>query len=238
VNSAIQEQKVKIIIFEDVQHILDAGMDAFGAADVFKLFLKSRVAVVCIGLPYALGLGKVNKQLDRLVQQEIMVPPMRCSIGDFPDLDDKGSIKGGEKIEKTPFRNFMEAIDHRAGAQSVLPFDEPSNLSHPQMALRIHQATGGFVGEIMKLVQRASVLAIVDGRSKVITQDFEQAYENSERCSDEANWFKQKWPKFVERFGSLPADPDKGKAGEADKNVEKYLKQAEKRVRNAMAGRK
>ena len=45
----------------------------------------------------------------------------------------------------------------------MLPFDEPSNLSHPDMALRIHQATGGYVGEIMKLIHKACELAIEDG---------------------------------------------------------------------------
>ena len=91
--AAIEAQKVKMIIFDDVQHILDAGMSAYSAADVFKLFLKSRVAVVCIGLLYAHLLTAVNPQLNRLVQQKIVMPPLRCSIGDFPEVDHRGRPK-------------------------------------------------------------------------------------------------------------------------------------------------
>jgi hypothetical protein len=238
VSLAIQTQKVKMIIFDDVQHIIDAGMDAFGAADVFKLFLKSRVSVVCIGLPYAKSLGKVNEQLDRLVQQEFMVKPLRCSLGDFPELDAKGKIRDDETMEKTAFRALMEAIDLQAGPNSVLPFDEPSHLSRPDMALRIHQATGGFVGEIMKLIQQACLLAIVDGSSKVTMQDFERAHENRTSCSDEANWFKMSWPKFADRFGSRPPKVDVAATTEAEKTVAKYIKKAERRVADALAGRK
>jgi hypothetical protein len=238
VTQAIKVQKVKMIIFDDVQHIIDAGMDAFGAADVFKLFLKSRVSVVCIGMPYAVALGRVNKQLNRLVQQMYTVKPLRCSLGDFPDLDAKGRIKGDETIEKTTFREFMEAIDRQAGPSSVLPFDEPSHLSHPDMALRIHQATGGYVGEIMKLIHKACELAIEDGSSRVTKQDFEKAHEDRTACSDEANWFKMSWPKFADRFGSRPPKVDVAATTEAEKTVAKYIKKAERRVADALAGRK
>jgi hypothetical protein len=234
---AIKQQKVKMIIFDDVQHIIDGGMDEFGAADVFKFFLKSRVSVVCIRLPYAEGLGKVNKQLGRLVQQLYTVKPLRCSLGDFPELDEKGRIKGGETIEKTTFREFMEAIDRRAGPSSVLPFDEPSNLSYPDMALRIHQATGGYVGEIVKLIQKASELAIEDGSSRLTMQDFAQAHENRTSCSDEANWFKMPWPKFADRFGSRPAKADAATT-EGEKKIEKHIKKRDRRVADVMAGRK
>jgi hypothetical protein len=238
VTQAIKVQKVKMIIFDDVQHIIDAGMDAFGAADVFKLFLKSRVSVVCIGMPYAVALGRVNKQLNRLVQQMYTVKPLRCSLGDFPDLDAKGRIKGDETIEKTTFREFMEAIDRQAGPSSVLPFDEPSHLSHPDMALRIHQVTGGYVGEIMKLIHKACELAIEDGSSRVTKQDFEKAHEDRTACSDEANWFKMSWPKFADRFGSRPPKVNAAATTEAEEKVEKYIKKAERRVADALAGRK
>jgi AAA domain len=241
VSLAIKTQKVKMIIFDDVQHIIDSGMDAFGAADVFKLFLKSRVSVVCIGLPYAEGLGQVNKQLGRLVQQLYTMKPLRCSVGDFPELDENGRIKrkGGETMQKTTFREFMEAIDKQAGPSSVLPFDEPSHLSDPDMALRIHQATGGYVGEIMKLIQKACEIAIEDGSSRLTIQDFAQAYENRTSCSDEANWFKMKpWSKFVDRFGSRPAKVHAAATKEAEEEIEKHRKKSERRVADVMAGRK
>jgi hypothetical protein len=57
---------------------------------------------------------------------------------------------------------------------SVCPFDEPSNLSSPNMALGIFQAEGGMVREIMKLIHQASIIAVIVGKSKVTMQDFAQ----------------------------------------------------------------
>lgn len=235
---AIKIQKVKMIIFDDVQHIIDAGMDAFGAADVFKLFLKSRVSAVCIGLPYAAALGRVNKQLGRLVQQRYTMKPLPCSLGDFPELDAKGRIARDETMEATTFREFMEAIDRQAGPSSVLPFDELSDLSRPDMALRIHQATGGYVGEIMKLLHKACERAIEDGSSRVTMQDFKKAHEDRTGCSDAANWFRMPWPKFADRFGSRQPDVDAAATTEAEETIRRYIKKSERRVADALSGRK
>jgi hypothetical protein len=241
VMKAIEKQKVKMIIFDDVQHIIDAGMNAFGAADVFKLFLKCRIAVVCIGLTHARSLASVNSQLDRLIQQRITIAPLRCSLGDFPEVYANGRTKSGETVEPTAFREVMEAIDARDGANSVLPFDEASNLSYPDMALRIHQASGGYIGEIMNLIHQASTLAILDGSTRVTMEDFAQAHENRTSCSDEANWFKMGMKTFTERFGTVQPQlqkEDAKKGAKAEKEVEKYLKRSGRRVADAFAGRK
>jgi len=206
VAGAVEKQQVKMIIFDDVQHIIEANMDAYGAADVLKLLAKARLQVVCIGLEKALQLGDKNEQLERLVASTKMLLPLRCSIGDFPRIDENGKAVGPERQKLTPFRKFMKALDHRDGKHSVLPFDEPSYLSDPDMALRIHQAGQGYTGKIMKLVLRAAKLAIADG-SRYITrkQHFAVAYRDASRCSDEANWFLLSFPELCDRFGSAPA---------------------------------
>jgi len=135
----------------------------------------------------------------------------------------------------------MEAIDARDGANSVLPFDEASNLSYPDMALRIHQASGGYIGEIMNLIHQASTLAILDGSTRVTMEDFAQAHENRTSCSDEANWFKMGMKTFTERFGTVQPQlqkEDAKKGAKAEKEVEKYLKRSGRRVADAFAGRK
>jgi hypothetical protein len=43
---------------------------------------------------------------------------------------------GRELQQLTPFRKLMKALDRRDGKNSVLPFDDESNLSAPDMALR------------------------------------------------------------------------------------------------------
>ncbi|MEY9418046.1 hypothetical protein ABIF69_004488 [Bradyrhizobium japonicum] len=239
VQNALEKQRVKMFIFDDVQHIIEAHMTDYKAADVFKLLLKSRVQIVCVGLTKSHLLSTVNPQLRRLVRMRRTVTPLRCSIGDFPPLDRDGNPINAAPGIKTQFRKLMEAIDRKAGEDSILPFDGESNLSHPRMALRIHQATEGYVGEIMKLIQQAAALAILDGRSKISKDDFEQAYRDKTSCDDDANWFHLSWPTLVERFGTItPAAHEK-----AEKDAEDVLKVSRKmaktkRVEDAIAGRR
>jgi Bacterial TniB protein len=236
--NALKLQKVKMFIFDDVQHIVEAHMDDYKAADVFKTLLKSRVQVVCIGLPKSYLLSNVNPQLKRLIRVRRILSPMRCSLGDFPPLDARGNPISGRTPAKTQFAKLMETIDRNDGENSILPFDEPSNLSHPRMALRIHQATGGYVGEIMKLIRQAAALAIIDGRSKIAITDFAQAYEDKEGCDDGANWFKLDWSAFVDCFGLISAAAKKA-AEEENEAARKVNRSLARRRRNedAIAGR-
>jgi hypothetical protein len=202
---ALEEQEVKMIIFDDVQHIVENNMNVYGAGDVFKVFAKARVQVICIGLPKAEDLGNENEQLERLVANTYTVLPLRCSVNDFPTIDVNGRVIGSERQQLTPFRRLMKALDRRDGKNSVLPFDEPSNLSDPDMALRIHQAYRGYTGRMMKLVMRAAKLAIEDGSPRISRKHFEVAYRNASRCSDESNWFKMSFSEIRDRFGSVIA---------------------------------
>ncbi|MCP2216225.1 TniB family NTP-binding protein [Bradyrhizobium elkanii] len=234
VSRALEAQKVKMIIFDEAQHIIDGHMDAYSAADVFKVFAKSRVQVVCIGLPHAEALGRVNSQLDRLIQDRCVLRPMQCSIGDFPEINSAGRVVGREVRSKTPYRKFLEGIDRRDGINSVLPFDEESNLAAPDMALRIHQAGQGYVGKIMKLIQKAAALAIFDGSSRITKRHFEEAYRKQTGCPDSENWFRLEPLEMKELFGTLRL---KGKL-EEDRRREKEIKKHQWRVVDALAGRK
>lgn len=235
---ALEAQKVKMIIFDEAQHIIDGNMDAYGAADVFKLFAKSRVQVVCVGLPHAVALGRVNGQLDAVTEERCTIVPMRCSVGDFPEIDAAGRVIGREMRSKTPFRKFMEGVDHRDGINSVLPFDEPSNLAAPDMALRIHQAGEGYVGKMMRLIHKAAALAILDGSSRITKVHFAEAYRRRTECDDDDNWFMLDANEVKERFGTMRS---KGKAIEEkrrEEQIRKHEKKTERRVVDALAGRK
>lgn len=202
--NALEMQQVKMIIYDDVQHIIQNGMDLYGVGDVFKVFAKARIQVVCVGMPNAIDIGIENEQLERLVANSYTVQPLRCSVSDFPPLDDKGKpLVRTERQELTPFRKLLRALDKRDGKNSVLPFDEPSNLSEPDMALRLHQSYRGYTGKVMKLVVRAAKLAIARGNSRVTMQHFEEAYRAATRCSDERNWFRMPFSQVRDVFGTV-----------------------------------
>lgn len=238
VMNALEEQKVKMIIFDEVQHIIDSNMDAYGAADVFKLFAKSRVQVVCVGLPHAEALGRVNGQLERLIQQNHTMMPMQCAVGDFPEIDSKGKVVGREVRSKTPFRKFMDSIDYRDGINSVLPFDQPSDLSSPDMALRIHQAGQGYVGKMMKLIQQAAALAIFDGSDRITIKHFEDAYRNRTKSPDSENWFKASPDEMKEMFGKVRPNGSAQEEKEREAKIQKHEKQSKRRIADAFAGRR
>lgn len=46
----LQEQGTKMIIFDEVQHFVDATANSYQAADVLKVLIKCQVQVVCIGI--------------------------------------------------------------------------------------------------------------------------------------------------------------------------------------------
>jgi len=238
VSRALEAQKVKMIIFDEAQHIIDGNMDAYGAADVFKLFAKSRVQVVCVGLPHAAALARVNSQLNTLVVEQCTIVPMQCSVGDFPEIDAAGKVVGREVRSKTPFRKFMEGVDHRDGINSVLPFDEASDLAAPDMALRIHQAGEGYVGKMMRLIQQAAALAIFDGSSRITKSHFAKAYRKRTECPDDENLFLLEANEMKDLFGTVRS---KGKALEdkrREEQIQKHEKKSQRRVVDALAGRK
>jgi len=238
VSRALEEQRVKMIIFDEAQHIIDGNMDAYGAADVFKLFAKSRVQVVCVGLPHAEALGRINSQLERLVQEKCIIAPMQCSVSDFPEINASGKVVGREVRSKTPFRRFLEAVDHRDGINSVLPFDAPSNLSTPDMALRIHQAGEGYVGKMMKLIQQAAALAVFDGTDRITRQHLAEALRKRTRCPDSENWFLLETSEMKELFGTVRSKAKATEEKRREEEIQKYEKKTRRRVVDALAGRK
>lgn len=238
VSRALEAQKVKMIIFDEAQHIIDGNMDAYGAADVFKLFAKSRVQIVCVGLPHAGALGRVNGQLDTLIEDRCTIVPMQCSVGDFPEIDAAGRTVGREVRSKTPFRKFMEGVDYRDGVNSVLPFDEPSNLADPDIALRIHQAGAGYVGKMMRLIQQAAALAIFDGSSRITKAHFAKAYRKRTECPDDENWFLLEPNQMKELFGTARRKGNAVEEKRREEQIQKHEKKSQRRVVDALAGRK
>jgi hypothetical protein len=239
VQNALEKQKVKMFIFDDVQHIIEAHIGRLqsrrrvqAAPEVARA---GRVHRACEILPAV----RRDPQLKRLVRMRRSVTPLRCSVGDFPPLDREGTPVSGAPGIRTQYRKLLEAIDQKAGEDSILPFDGDSNLSHPRMALRIHQATGGYVGEIIKLIQQAAALAILDGRSKISNDDFEQAYKDMTMCNQGANWFHMRWPTFAERFGTMsPAARTQAVEDEADALKVRKKMAKNRRAEDAIAGRR
>jgi hypothetical protein len=166
----LSAQAVKLIIFDEVHHIVDGHgpSTAYEAADLFKMLLiQSRVQIVCLGLPHSVDILAANGQLARRCRARYEIRPFFCEVDD-PESD---------------FMQFCAALD------ATVPFDEPSGLDRPDTALRLHIAGEGYIGRITHVVQTACELAIDQGLSRLGHEVLGEAFRNIESVDDDENPF-------------------------------------------------
>lgn len=166
----LKAQQVKLIIFDETHHIIDrhTRTTAYEAADLLKMLLiQAKVQIVCLGMPHSLEILAANNQLDR-----------RCTA----------------KYEIRPFRDNVESADGEfmqfcAALESALPFDMPSGLDQPGLALRLHHAASGYIGRMTHIAQTATELAVDRGLSHLTPEVLGEAYKNISTINDDVNPF-------------------------------------------------
>lgn len=221
VKKQIEEQKVGMIIFDEVQHFTEGTLDSYQAADVIKIIMKCRVQVVCVGLPDMKNLVEgenANDQLLRLRQKQVEVKPLELSLDDFVSGD--GALRGlGQdasmdvRFADTPFTAFCAALDDRSDPDAVvLPFDASSDISQPHTALRLWRAGDGHVGKMMEILFQATDLAIEKRMSKLNLRVLEAAYRDS-GVDDKDNWFRMELPDLLKKFAKPAPEADEAGQG-------------------------
>lgn len=170
----VKEQGIRLIIFDECQHIAESNLtrDPYEAADVFKVLMKeARVQVACVGLPHATDFLLENAQLETLKDEEYRMKP-------FPlDLDEDSEL----------------CIFLRAYSED-LPFDHPSDLDAPEIALRLHLASEGHVATITKYVSLAAKEAIGLGHPSVTLDHLAEVFRRKTGLPDEENPFRMAVP--------------------------------------------
>lgn len=194
----LKAQQVKLIIFDETHHIIDrhTRTTAYEAADLLKMLLiQAKVQIVCLGLPHSLEILAANDQLDR-----------RCTA----------------KYEIRPFRDNVENSDGEfmqfcAALESALPFDEPSGLDQPGLALRLHHAGCGYIGRMTHIAQTATELAVDRGLSRLTADVLGEAYKNISTINDDVNPFlvkefrPEQFPLHRARLEAQKAEPVRGR---------------------------
>ena len=69
---------------------------------------------------------------------------------------------------------FLGLID---GMDDQLPFEQRSNLTSPDMAVRIHIASSGLIGEAAKLVENAGIIAVREDARCILPAHFAKAFQ-------------------------------------------------------------
>ncbi len=139
----LKECCVELIILDEFQHFVDKDSKRVlkTVSDWLKdLIDKAGKPIVVIGMPYADQIldAEGNEQLQRRFSVREELSPFGWS----------------EKGQRNEFRSFLKALDDQ------LPLIKASRLADPEMAFRLYCATNGRVGKIMKIVRRATELAI------------------------------------------------------------------------------
>lgn len=193
----VKEQQIRMIIFDECQHIADSSMtrDPYEAADVFKVLMKEvRVQIACVGLPYATDLLLENRQLETLKKEQVTMRPFQ------PDFSD-----GSELM------TFLRVLS------SDLPFDRAQSIHTASVAVRLHLASDGYVSGIVMMVAEAAKIAIDEDIAIIDLKLLGEAYRRKHDVPDHENPFLV--PKVdPEGFKALKAERQEEQVQEAQRN--------------------
>lgn len=158
--NGLRQRGVELIIIDEFQHLHDAdrARTPHLATDWLKVLLdQARVPVVCAGMPSSAEVIASNAQLERRTTRRIEMQPMAWDGGT------------GTKL----FRGFVRRYEE------VLGFARPSNLWSPDMARRIHEASGGLVGRVTQLISEAMDVSMArpDGEDRITQEDLAEAFD-------------------------------------------------------------
>jgi len=157
---ALEKCGVELIILDEFQHFQDRDSKKVlkTVSDWLKILMDStRIPIALVGMPYSATIldTEGNEQLQRRFATQLSLEPF-------------GFKSAGEQKR---FMRFLREID------IALPLLDSSDLSSPEMALRIYLATDGVIAYVMKLIRRATVLALDLAKTKLTLDLLEIAYE-------------------------------------------------------------
>ena len=156
---------VHLVVLNEIQHFIDSKYGfPYKAADWIKDRIeKSGVPFVILGLEYGLDLLRLNDQLQRL----------------FPETIEVKHFDWGNEKDRNDFRGVLRQI--RADLADSYDFPEMHKLD---LACRLHYASFGLIGYLMKIVRGAARLARKAKTKQVSTDMLALAYEKEVREKD------------------------------------------------------
>lgn len=176
---------VELVVLDDFQHLVEEKSEKvlYQTADWVKILLNSGVAFVLAGIERAERVMAENEQLLLRCESITRLKPFGFTT----------------VAQQRAFTNLLVSFEN------ILPLEGSSNLADPDLAFRIHQATGGFVGRISKLLDAACQIAMERGQASLDKKVLDQAYRRASRTGG------SKDNPFI---GPLRLNPDVGGGGE------------------------
>lgn len=158
-SNGIVYQGWELLILDEAQHLLrhNSPKIAFKVADHWKRLLDTAGCPILIaGLMQIEDILHENPQLRRRA-----APPIRLPALGFDD-----------PVERNTFRAILNKFD------DALPFKKSAELDNMDLALRLHLATGGAIGEVSKLLYDASLIAMRKGARTLSQAHLAEVFED------------------------------------------------------------
>ncbi|MBI3583198.1 MAG: TniB family NTP-binding protein [Nitrospinae bacterium] len=149
---------VKLIILDEFQHFIDRDSDKVlqVVSDWLKVLLdETNIPMILIGMPKSVEILLANEQLQRRFSTRKELSPF--------------SYKTPE--QQDDFRKFLKILE------SKLPLMEQSYLYAADTSFRFFFATNGIISKVMKIVRKATVLALEQKLEKLTMDILAQAYD-------------------------------------------------------------
>jgi GTPase SAR1 family protein len=160
--SLAKECEVELIIIDEFQHLWDRDGEVIRrnvANYVKEIIIRTGKPMILVGMPSSKEILDDNPQLNRRFKRASLDPLMW----------DPTPQKGSEK-PVSEFKAFLSLLD------DGLPLKR-SNLADETIAKAFHDATGGVVDRIMRIIHMATAIALEDGLEKLDMKILSEAYE-------------------------------------------------------------
>lgn len=159
IGKLLKECQTKVILLDELQHLLIRDLGKRNdVSDWLKSIINNfNVPIVVVGMPNCESIIDQDKQLSRR-------------------FSDRFELVNLEYIEnkKCEFKKFLFSLISAYTQIAKLKSYPDFRLKHYCLAL--YTATGGNPGDLVKLVRRATVLAITKGRNTIGICDFAEIY--------------------------------------------------------------
>lgn len=169
--------ETELFIFDEFQHFIDRDSlkVLHAVSDWLKMLMNDLgKPIVLMGMPKSESIlnEAENEQLGRR----------------FPLREELVLFSWNRRPQREEFRKFLKMIEEK------LPLKEKSNLSDVEIAGRIFEATKGVIDDIMKLIRRATELALKKGFERVDHELLNKAFDDflSKKTPLRDNPFKTK----------------------------------------------
>jgi Cdc6-like AAA superfamily ATPase len=154
----VEKCQVEFLILDEFQHFIDMESQRIllNVSDWLKNLLdETHLPMLLMGLPHSDEVLAANPQLERRFSSRQKLEPFSCKTTE----------------EWNEFRSLLARVDE------LLPLNQSSHLADESMAMRLFYASRGVISSIMRIVRRATLLAIKGRNERLSMQLLSVAYK-------------------------------------------------------------